>query len=315
MNLRSSRRFVMVPRLSSLSGNVRGGLLMLISAFFFSIMAALIRSLGQTMPTLEMAFFRAALQAVVLLPVAAMALHRDPRVLVTRRPGLHALRLTLAVATVTTGFYALVHLPLATAMSISFTRALFLTVLAVVVLREVVGPHRWSAVAVGFLGVLVILRPWENGQVDPAMLAGLVSAVTVAGMSICVRLLSSTESTMVMMLYSSVLMTTVLIVPAVLVWETPDLISLVLVLAMSAAGVLGQYLLISAYRYAEPSSVAPMNYTQLLWGTLFGVILFGEFPGPSTWIGAALIVGAALYTLHRERSRGKQVAAVVPSAE
>jgi len=288
-----------------LSPNLRGGLLMLISAVFFSIMATLIRTLGQTLPALEMAFFRSALQGVVLVPVAVLALRRDPRALSTQRPGLHAIRLSLAVVTVTTGFYALVHLPLATAMSISFSRALFVTLLSVVVLREVVGPRRWSAVAVGFLGVLIILRPWEGGGIDPAMVAGLVSAATVAGMAICVRLLSSTEKTLVIMLYSAVMMTAVLAVPSALVWVTPDTVSLLLVLTMSAAGVVGQFLMINAYRLAEPSAMAPMNFTQLLWASLFGYWLFGEVPEASLWAGATLIIGAALYTLHRERKRGR----------
>ncbi len=305
MLLSQPRRSVALALWSGLSANLRGGLLMLASAFFFSVMAALIRVLGETLPTLEIAFFRAILQALVLLPFAVMAIRRDPSALLTRRPGLHAIRLGLTVITVLTGFYALVNLPLATAMSISFSRAMFVTLLAVVVLREVVGAHRWSAVAVGFLGVLVILRPWEGGQVDPAMLAGLISAASVAGMSICVRLLSSTEGTMVMMLYSSALMTAILAVPTALTWVTPDAVTMALVLAMGGSAIIGQYLLISAYRHAEPSSVAPMNYTQLLWVTLFGFMLFGEFPGPDIWTGAALIIGAALYTLHRERRRGR----------
>ncbi|MBB4265551.1 DMT family transporter [Roseospira visakhapatnamensis] len=300
---------------SGLSTNVRGGLLMLASAFFFSVMATLIRYLGQTLPTLEMAFFRAAFQAVVLLPFAVMAVRRDPSALFTRRLGLHGIRLGLTVVTVMTGFYALVNLPLATAISISFSRALFVTLLAVVVLREVVGPHRWSAVAIGFLGVLVILRPWTGGQVDLAMVAGLISAAAVAGMSICVRLLSSTEGTMVMMLYSSALMSVILAVPAAFMWVTPDAVTLLLVLAMGGSAVVGQFLLISAYRHAEPSAVAPMNYTQLLWVTALGFVLFGEFPGPAIWTGAALIIGAALYTLHRERQRGRIRHASEPPAE
>jgi len=291
----------------ALPGNARGGLLMLISAFSFAIMATLVKTLGQTLPTVEMVFFRFGLQALVLLPLAVVALRGNSRALATGRPMLHGLRLGLGSLAMFAGFYALAHLPLATALSISFSRALFLTVLAVIVLRETVGPHRWGAVFVGFLGVLVILRPWAGGAVDPAMLAALASAAAVAGMSICVRLLSDTEGNLVMMFYPGLFAAALFAGPALTVWVMPDALTLGLLVAMSASGGFGQFMLISAYRHAEPSSVAPMNYTQLLWAAVFGFILFGELPDAATWAGAGLILSAALYTLHRERRRRPMV--------
>lgn len=293
----------------ALSGNARGGVLILLSAFFFAVMAALVREIGQTLPTVEMVLFRFGLQALALAPLALLALRNDPRALTTRRPGLHAVRLSLGSLAMLGGFHALANLPLATALSISFSRALFLTVLAVLVLREIVGPHRWGAVAVGFLGVLTILRPWDGGAVDPAMLSGLASALAVAGMSICVRLLSDTESTLKMMLYPGLFATLLFAGPAWAVWVTPDALTLALLVAMSASGGLGQVLLIRAYHHAEPSSIAPMNYTQLLWATLFGFMVFGEIPDAATWAGGGLILAAALYTLHRERRRRVAIAA------
>ncbi|MBB4314874.1 DMT family transporter [Roseospira marina] len=300
-----------VPLLSSetLSGNARGGLLMLCSAFFFSVMGALIKDLGQSLPTVELLVFRSGIQALVLLPMALLALRDDPGALRTRRPVLHAVRLGLGALALLGGFYALTHLPLATAMAISFSRALFLTLLAVLVLRESVGPHRWGAVVVGFVGVLVILRPWQSGAIDPAMLASLLSAAAVAAMSICVRLLGRTEGTLVMMLYPAVFSTLLFAGPAAAHWVMPDARGLILLVTMSLAGGLGQLLLITAYRHAEPSAVAPMNYTQLLWGSLFGFMLFAEFPDGATWAGAGLILTAALYTLHRERRRRVTLAA------
>jgi drug/metabolite transporter (DMT)-like permease len=288
---------------------VRGGLLILLSAFFFAVMATLVRDLGQALPTVEIVLFRFGLQAVVLAPLAVLALRDDPRALFTRRPGLHAIRLALGSLAMLGGFYALAHLPLATALSISFSRALFLTVLAVIILRESVGPHRWGAVAAGFVGVLVILRPWDGGAVDPAMLAALAAALAVAGMSICVRLLSGTESNLVLMLYPGLFATLLFAGPAWAVWVPPDAGTLALLVAMSATGGLGQVLLISAYRHAEPSAIAPMNYTQLLWATLFGFVLFGEVPDAATWAGGGLVLAAALYTLHRERRRRVVLAA------
>ncbi|MBB4287535.1 DMT family transporter [Roseospira goensis] len=299
------------PFWSALPGNVRGGLLMLGSAAAFSVMAALIKRLALDLPTLELVFFRSAFQAAALLPLALLAARRGgPQTLLTRRPGLHGLRLLLGAVAVAAGFYAIAALPLATALSISFTRALFLTLLAVLVLREWVGPHRWAAVAVGFLGVVVILRPWhDNGGVDPALLAGLASAAAIAGMSICVRLLSRTEGNLVMMLYPALFTTAVFAIPTVATWQPPTALHWGLIVAMSACGGLGQFLLINAYRQAEPSAVAPMNYTQLLWAAAIGYVVFGEFPDAATWLGAGMILGAALYTLHRERRRGRPITA------
>ncbi|MQX37122.1 DMT family transporter [Roseospira navarrensis] len=298
-----------VPGWRTLPGNVRGGVLMLVSAFFFTVMATLVKALGGVVPTVELVFFRFAFQAVALLPLGVLALRDDRRALMTRRPGLHALRLVFGAAAMYGGFFAVANLPLATAMSITFTRALFLTVLAVIVLRESVGPHRWGAVCVGFAGVLVILRPWDGGAIEPAMLVALGAAAAVASMSICVRLLSRTEGNLVLMLYPSLFATLLFAGPAWAVWVMPDAWTLVLLIAMSAAGGLGQVLLISAYRQAEPSAVAPINFTQLIWATLFGFVLFGEFPDAATWIGAAMILGGALYTLHRERRRRITIAA------
>nr|MDJ0896798.1 EamA family transporter [Alphaproteobacteria bacterium] len=184
-----------------LPANLRGAVWLLIASTLFAVMGALVKFLGQRLPSFEIVWVRALVLIALTFPVL---LREGVGGLKTQRPGLLFLRACLAALSVNATFYAFTQLPLADVVSITFSRALFLTVLAVLVLREVVGMHRWAATLFGFVGVLVVMRP-DAGGVSFAALAAVAGAACVAGLSITVRLLSATESNTSMMAYPALM--------------------------------------------------------------------------------------------------------------
>jgi drug/metabolite transporter (DMT)-like permease len=197
--------------------------------------------------------------------------------------------------------YALRSLPLSTAYSIFFVAPLLITAMSVPLLGERVGPRRWIAIAVGLIGVLVLLRPTGEGMLSLASLAVLGAALAYAISAITVRLLARTDSTQAMMVW---LMAMLAIGAGALAW--PDWVpirgaDLWLILGVGVAGGLGQYAITEAFRLGEASLIAPLEYTALVWGVLLDLSLWGVLPDAITWLGAAIIVASGLYLLRRER--------------
>ncbi len=292
----------------ALPANLRGALWLLLASSLFAVMAALIKTLGQRLPSYELVFFRSIVLIALTFPVLLRAGSGGLR---TERPALHAVRATLALISVNCTFYALATLPLADVVSISFSRALFLTVLAVVVLGETVGRYRWTATAIGFVGVLVVMRPSPEG-LPLAALAAVVAAAAVAGLSTTVRLLSSTESNAAMMAYPALLIAVVTAVPVALTWVDPTPREWALVLAMCLVGAAAQWSIIQGFRIGEASALAPITYVRLLLAIGIGVVFFAEVPDAATWIGSAIIVASTLYTMHREARLGRARARAGP---
>lgn len=223
----------------------------------------------------------------------------------TRRLPGHLLRSALNLATMLTFYFALKLMPLADAIAIAFAAPLFMTILSVPLLRERVGPRRWSALVVGFAGVVIILRPSGAG-LDPAALLALASALLYALTGISSRQLSTTEPSHTILFYYSV---SVLIATGAMLpwqWVTPPLADLSIFLLVGVAGSFGQFFLNQAFRYGEISFLAPIEYTALLWAILFGFLLWGEVPSWSVLGGAALVVASSLYIVHRETALARR---------
>ncbi|WP_119462292.1 DMT family transporter [Rhodospirillaceae bacterium SYSU D60014] len=221
------------------------------------------------------------------------------RTLRTRRLPGHALRSVFNIATMLTFYYALALMPLADAVAIAFAAPLFMTALSVPMLRERVGPRRWTAVVIGFAGVLIILRPSGAG-LDLAALLALTSALLYALTLISSRQLSTTEPSHTILFYYSV--SVLLATGAVLPWQwtTPSLADVWIFLLAGVAGSFGQFFLAQAFRYGEVSLLAPIEYSALLWAILFGFVLWGEVPSWTVLGGAALVIASSLYIVHRE---------------
>ncbi|NQW11041.1 MAG: DMT family transporter [Alphaproteobacteria bacterium] len=295
-------------RWDALPGNVRGSIWMSISGLVFAVMVALIKHTGRTLPVIEILFIRQLFVLIYLSPAIARGF---PAVFRTKRPELHAIRVGLSAVAMTAAFTALVHLPLAEATAISFSRALFTTVLAVFILRETVGWRRWSATAVGLIGVLVIVRPSPEHANEYALL-GLLSAVFVAGIMIVLRLLSQTERPITIMAYQAVCLTVIMAVPAAWLWVTPTWEELLVLAVIGGVMSVGQYTNIKAFAAGEAAAVAPFEYGRLLFATVFGIWFFAEIPTIYTLIGAAIVIASTLYTMHRNAIK-KQPAPAGPS--
>ena len=221
--------------------------------------------------------------------------------LVRVRWSLHLLRGVLGIMMMGGFVYALRTLPLSTAYSIFFVAPLMITALSVPFLGEQVGPRRWTAIAVGLVGVLVVLRPTGEGMLSLAGLAVLVAAFGYSVSAITVRMLARTDSTQAMMVWLLVFMALGAGALAAPDWVPIRAGDAWLIAGIGVAGALGQYTITEAFRLGEASLIAPLEYTALVWGVLLDSTLWGVLPDAVTWIGAAIIVASGLYLLRRER--------------
>lgn len=283
----------------------RAAAMMLIAVALFSLMDAGLKALSAHYPPFQVA----ALRGASSLPfVLAWALSRGGIAPLLRvRWPLHLLRGVLGIAMMASFVYALRTLPLSTAYSIFFVAPLLVTALSVPVLGERVGPRRWTAIGVGLVGVIVLLRPTGEGLASLASLAVLLAALMYAISAITVRMLARTDSTQSMMVWLMAFMAIgagALALPGWVPLRTEDAW---LILGVGIGGALGQYAITEAFRVGEASMIAPLEYTALVWGVLLDLAIWGVLPDAVTWVGAAIIVGSGLYLLRRERVRAAPV--------
>ncbi len=286
----------MVAAWEGLSGNVRGALWLLMSATCFAGMNGLIKALGADYHPLQIVFFRSLFGLLAMLPFVIRAGRAG---IVMNRPWMHLLRAALGLASMFAIFTALTKLPLATAVSFFFAKPLFMIVLAALFLGEAVRWRRSVATAVGFCGVLVMLRPGAGG-LDPWSLLAVLSALLVALVMVVVKRMTASERPLGMVFWFTALTTVGALGPALWVWRTPDAAGFALMALMGVVGNLGQYFAVRAYRAGEATAVTPMDYAQLPFAALIGWYAFGELPDAWTLAGAAVIAGASLYIVRRE---------------
>ncbi|MGH8076002.1 MAG: DMT family transporter [Lysobacter sp.] len=278
---------------------MRAVLAMLVAVALFSLMDAGLKQLTTYYPPFQVAALRGAASLPFVLVWALATV--EAKSLLRVRWSLHLLRGGLGVAMMASFVYAIGSLPLSTAYSIFFVAPLLITALSVPFLGEKVGPRRWTAIAVGLIGVLILLRPTGEGLLSLAALAVLVAALMYAVSAITVRLLARTDSTQSMMVW---LMTMIAVGAGVL--AIPDWVALRaadgwIILGIGVAGALGQYAITEAFRRGEASLIAPLEYIALVWGVLLDATLWGVLPDWVTWLGAGVIVASGLYLLRRER--------------
>jgi drug/metabolite transporter (DMT)-like permease len=299
----------LIRRWNSLTGNVRGSILIIIGTFVGTLMVSCIKVLGQRIPVVEILFMR---QVVLLLVIAPMMVRNFPGVFVSRHRKLHFIRVGVSSIAMITGFTAFVHLPLAEATTIGFARTLFTTVLAVLILHETVGLRRWSATALGFIGVVVVVQPGSD-SFSLYALAAILSAFLVALLMIFLRTLSQVDKPITIMSYQAVFLTLILAAPALYFWVTPTWTELVLVIVAGTLMSIMQWLNIQAYKVGEAAAIAPMDYFRLFFATLIGIWFFSEIPTIWTFVGAGIILLSTAYTMHRNSIR-KSAAPATPEA-
>lgn len=286
--------------------------LKLISALLFALMSALVRQLGDVAPVGQMVFFRSAFAIPPVLMIYAFRGELRSAVR-TGRPLGQLGRGMLSVCGMFTNFSALTRLPLADATAIQFASPLITVALAAIVLKERVRIYRWSAVLVGFAGVIVMLIPhFDVGHY--AGIAGAVaaigslfaitSAVCNAGTVIQTRRLTQSETTSSIVFYFSLVCAIAGALTLPFDWYTPTAAELAGLISLGVLGGVAHIFLTESYRHATASVIAPVDYSSMLWALVLGYWMFGELPSVLVYLGATIVAGAGLFVIWRERQLG-----------
>ncbi len=233
-------------------------------------------------------------------------------VLKTRRPLGHLVRATVGLSGMVCGFSAVQYLPLTEATALQFTSPLFMTALSALLLSEKVGRHRWAAVLVGFVGVLIMARPLPGQMNVPGVTLGILSALGAAGAMVAIRQISDTEKGPTIVFYFTLGGVAIGLVGSAFHWVTPDPATMGLLVVAGLIGGVGQLFLTEALRQAPIGVIAPFDYTQLVWASLLGLVIWGELPHPLTLIGAFIVAASGVYILHRELRRFRAEAGAAP---
>lgn len=280
-------------------------LLVLGASAVFTIAAALVKALGGGLPLAQVILFRN-LFALPLLLVLAMRTGGWP-MLRPRHPWLHVQRAAWGMMGMVGAFHAFTYLPLATATALGFTMPLFLTALSVVLLRVRVGWRRWSAVAFGFCGVLLIVQPGAGGAALPMLSVGLalMSALGWAMAMLSIRRMGQAgESGVAIVVWFAVLSSIAAGIASIPVWQAPDATQWLILLAIGLVSAVAQLLMTNAYRKAETTLLAPFEYSGLVWTALLGIAIWAEWPDGWDLAGFAVLVGAGLFIWWRETRLG-----------
>ena len=281
--------------------NARGALLALAAFGLFASHDVVVKVLGGIYSPIQIVFF----SVLLSFPLATLMLMRDakPGTLLPKHPWWMAARTGAAVITALAAFYAFSVLPLAQVYTILFASPLFITILSIPILGETVRLRRWAAVIVGLVGVLVVLNPTTTSlQIGHA--AALAAALGGSFASVIVRKIGREERMAVIMLYP--MMTNFFVLGAALafVYEPMPIEHLGLLAVIAVLAWIATRLILTAYKTGEAVIVAPMQYSQILWATLFGLLFFEEIPETNTLIGASIIIASGLYIVLRESRSG-----------
>ena len=277
----------------------------IVGATAFALMAAMIKlGYDHGVDTVEMAFYRHAFGLVPLLVWLSWSGGRG--VWRTKRPASHLTRAAVGLGTMLLAFSALDYLPLAEATTISFAAPFFAVTLSALLLAERVGVHRWSAVVVGFVGVMIVMQPGGNALPAAGLALAIAAAFGVACVNILIRDLGKTESPQTSVLWFTLSSMAMLGLAMPFFADGHDPQTWAILALMGVAGGTGQLCLNASLRYAPVSAVVPFDYLQLPWAVLLGWLLWSTEAPASTWAGAAVIITSGLYTVYREHRLGRE---------
>ena len=282
----------------------KGILLILASTTFLSVSDVTAKYLSTTLPSIEIAWIRFLVFAIIMVP--AMVPGSPIYALRTGRLSLQLVRGASLLGSSLFFITGLGYLPIAEASATGFVAPLFVTALSIIFLSESVGLRRWIATATGLLGVLIIIRPGTSAFHVAAFLP-IISALAWASTLVITRMMSGKEHAITTMTYSSIAGIVIISALVPFVWVTPSWHDILLGILIGVASTVGQWIVVLAFRYADASLLAPFSYTQLVWVSFLGFLVFGEVPDGWTVVGAVFIVGSGLYTAHREQVRRSQL--------
>lgn len=280
--------------------NYRGIFLFCTAVFLFAVMDSFAKIAGQIFNPLQVVWARCFFH--ILLLVIFMGPMHGFDLIKTNNLKIQVLRSMLLLGATICIFTAVKYIPLADAGAIAATSPLFVTVLSVLLLKEKISGRRWAAVACGFAGAMIVLRPGLS-MVHPAMFLVVLMSLFYALYQLTTRFLSDVDSSATTAFYSVLVGTIVMSCVLPFVWTTPDLYGWLLLGLVGLLGGVSHFIMIVAFKYTTASTVAPFNYTQIIWMAVIGYIAFGNLPDGMTILGAAIIVASGLYIIHRERQR------------
>lgn len=293
----------MVPQnVTSRSNDSKLGLLyMLAGMSLFAITDALAKLLTETLPPMQVVWAR---QCGLLIGIIIFIAFRGLKVLHTTQPLLQIGRGALATISAALFIISISYVPLADAVAITFVAPFVVTVLGALILKEPVGIRRWLAVIIGFIGALIVIRP-GLGVVHPAAFLLIIAAICFACRQILSRMLANGDNTSTTIAYTAIVSWSLLFIPLPFFWQMPTSVrEFLLLVTVAFFAACAETLVIMALATAQAVVVAPVQYTLLLWGTLYGFLFFGQLPDLWTFTGAIIIVATGLYTLSRERRVG-----------
>ncbi len=277
----------------------------------FALLDAMAKYLAAHMDPLQVAGMRFVSAFIIALMFSNPFTRRG--LLKSGQPTLQILRGLMLVSTTILNFLSFRYLQLDEALAILFSTPFLVAIAAGPLLGEWVGWRRWTAIVVGFIGVLVVIRPGMGGGMQWAALFSVGAAIFYAAYSITTRMVSRTDSSETTLFYGNLVAVCVMAPLLPFVWKGPlSLLDFGLLVAVGALGSFGHYLMIAAHRRAPASVLSPFMYTQLVWATTLGLLVFGDIPTQWTMVGATIVVASGLYLLYRERKVTGRVAPVEP---
>ena len=281
---------------------IQGIAWMALSGLLFVCVTAIIRNLGPVIPAVEAAFIRYAIGLMILSPVLVRTFRTWPR---KERLGVFAIRGLIHGGFITLWFYAMARIPIAEVTALGYLSPIFVAIGAALFLGETLHARRIVAIAAGFVGMLVILRPGFQ-SVELGHMAQIAAAPLLATSLLIGKRLSRDEDPSVIVAMLSVFVTLALLPGAVALWRTPTVdqvlwLTLTAVLATSA-----HYCMARAFKAAPITVTQPVSFLQLVWAAAFGLLIFGESLDPFVFIGSGIVVGAATYIAHREAAAARR---------
>jgi drug/metabolite transporter (DMT)-like permease len=271
---------------------------MLLSTLAFSSMDALVKQLGQSYPLVEVMWARSFFAMVLVVVIVRGRLFA---MVMTRRPGLQLLRGALVLTGTAVFFTGLRFIPLADASALMATAPVIVIALAIPLLKEKVGARQWLGVAMGLAGAMIVIRPGAD-VMHWAIIFPMVTALTVALVQILARVLGHTDSVMTTMVYMAGFGTIVTSALVPFFWVMPTPRDWLFMVGVGFLGGLGQFAMLKAYQSARAVAVAPFAYSNLIWATMYGFLVFGDFPDGWTVLGTAIIVASGLYIQRTRRA-------------
>ncbi len=266
--------------------------------FMFAAVDAQAKFLTETLHPVQIVWSR---QFGLLAGVLIMLALRGPSLLRSRHPWLQVTRGVMAACSAGIFITAISYVPLADAVAVAFAAPFMVTVMGALILREPVGLRRWTAVTIGFVGTLIVIRP-GLGVIHPAVMLVLLAALLFALRQILSRVLTGADPVSTTVAYTALAGSFVVSVPLPFYWQWPATgTEMALLCSIAVMAGLAELMVIKALEVAQAVVVAPLQYSLLIWGTIYGYLIFGQLPDFWTWVGAAIIIVTGAYTLNRER--------------